>query len=160
MRRVRALHLAFSSNKSLRHCSRSRRRSSLSCAPPLATATSRCMSRILSRKTCTSWTRALYCSSPLVRVECWILSFSWSKPISSFRRITCAPRMSRSLITLSYSFRCVRACAEHRGRDARRVHLTSMRVVSFVISSAFGRDSGSERPLQQKRNDPAPSLIE
>ena len=32
--------------------------------------------------------------------------------------------------------------------------------VSFVISSAFGRDSGSERPQTRKRNHPRPPLLQ
>ena len=48
--------------------------------------------RISSRR-CEYWT------SPLLSVECCILTFSYSRASSSLRRISCAPRMSLSLMT-------------------------------------------------------------
>lgn len=37
-----------------------------------------------------------------LRVLCWILSFSYKSASSSFRRMSCVPRMSRSLITCTF----------------------------------------------------------
>mmetsp|Transcript_22908 Transcript_22908/g.56766 ORF Transcript_22908/g.56766 Transcript_22908/m.56766 type:complete len:202 (+) Transcript_22908:926-1531(+) len=37
-------------------------------------------------------------------MDCWILIFSYSNASSSLRRMSCVPRMSRSLMTTLYSF--------------------------------------------------------
>mmetsp|Transcript_23941 Transcript_23941/g.66473 ORF Transcript_23941/g.66473 Transcript_23941/m.66473 type:complete len:221 (-) Transcript_23941:1596-2258(-) len=55
-----------------------------------------------------SFRRSLYWICPLFRVLCWILIFSYRRASSSLRRISCVPRMSRSLMTMSYSFFCRR----------------------------------------------------
>mmetsp|Transcript_8658 Transcript_8658/g.18385 ORF Transcript_8658/g.18385 Transcript_8658/m.18385 type:complete len:241 (+) Transcript_8658:1169-1891(+) len=51
-----------------------------------------------------SFRRSRYWICPLDRVLCWILIFSYNSASSSLRRMSCVPRMSRSLTTMSYSF--------------------------------------------------------
>mmetsp|Transcript_22332 Transcript_22332/g.44987 ORF Transcript_22332/g.44987 Transcript_22332/m.44987 type:complete len:251 (-) Transcript_22332:136-888(-) len=83
-------------------------------------------SLILSFSIRMSSSRSRYCTSPLFSVDCWILIFSYSSASSSLRRISCVPRMSRSLITWSYSFFIA----------ARSVSASEMMWFSLLISDA------------------------
>eukprot|EP00001_Collodictyon_triciliatum_P026937 04906_6 len=73
-----------------------------------------------------SSSRSRYWTSPLLSVDCCILIFSYSSASSSLRLINCVPRMSRSLMTWSYSFFIA----------ARSVSASLMMWFSFVISAA------------------------
>mmetsp|Transcript_96653 Transcript_96653/g.189833 ORF Transcript_96653/g.189833 Transcript_96653/m.189833 type:complete len:242 (+) Transcript_96653:317-1042(+) len=85
-----------------------------------------------------SFRRSWYCASPFWSVLCWILIFSYRSASSSLRRMSCAPKMSRSPSTPSSSF-----CWANRSCSASWIELSSffssVRWVSTMIMRFFTR---------------------
>mmetsp|Transcript_11850 Transcript_11850/g.37909 ORF Transcript_11850/g.37909 Transcript_11850/m.37909 type:complete len:691 (-) Transcript_11850:385-2457(-) len=104
-----AFTLVFSCSSSRCRWNTSRFRPSSCDTWCLAICKARRRSFTLSLRMRISASRSLYCASPFLSVDCWILSFSYSSASSSLRRMSCVPKMSRSLMTWSYSLRCASA---------------------------------------------------
>mmetsp|Transcript_12291 Transcript_12291/g.30039 ORF Transcript_12291/g.30039 Transcript_12291/m.30039 type:complete len:279 (+) Transcript_12291:616-1452(+) len=101
-----ALTLVRSDSSSRPSWCTSRLSTSMLATLDLRMCSSRFKSLSLILSTRISLSRSRYWIWPLDSVDCWILIFSYSSASSSLRRMSCVPRMSRSLTTMSYSFFC------------------------------------------------------